>query len=687
MESELRKIGKYDILSILGKGAMGTIYKGIDPVIQRHVAIKTINKQIPSAEQQPLKERFIREAQAAGRLQHVNIVGIYEYGEDAEQAFIAMEFIEGVTLTDKLQAHTQFTIPEISNIMSKVLDALGYAHSMGVVHRDIKPGNIILTDAGEVKVTDFGIARLESSTMTQIGTILGTPGYMSPEQLVGEHVDSRSDIFSAGALLYELLTGEKAFGGSTFTSVMYKILNADPVAPASLCPTVPAAFDAIVGKALAKKPEDRFQTAKAFSDAIAGIKQDPSRAAVQASRLPDEEPLAEAKEPQAPATVVIAGKIKPDSVPLQEDTDATRITPPPTLKGGGNKAYIFGGILIFVIAIAAGYPVWQSIIEKRDVDATAPSAAGEESALSRETEQADTTAEKESPLARETEQSDSADNYEPGQRLRDCETCPELVVVPPGSFTRGSPDSEKERQISEGPQQIAEIGYPLAIGRYEVTLDEFEEFNKETGYRSSGCTIYEGDWLDKKESSWNNPGFKQTGRHPATCIAWSDAQAYIKWLSDKTNRTYRLLSSSEWEYIARSGIQTSRSWGDDADKACSYANVADSFAEEKYKGWKVHNCKDNFVYTAPVGSFEPNNFAVYDMLGNVFEWVEDCWNKDYQGAPTDGTSWSSGDCDQRVLRGGSWFSRPRFVRLAFRNRFSPDYRSSTFGFRVARVLE
>ncbi len=653
MESEIRKIGKYDILSILGKGAMGTIYKGIDPVIQRHVAIKTISKQIPHTEQQTLKDRFIREAQAAGRLQHVNIVGIYEYGEEAEQAFIAMEFVEGLTLTDKLHAHIQFTIPEICNIMSKVLDALGYAHSMGVVHRDIKPGNIILTGAGEVKVTDFGIARLESSTMTQIGTVLGTPGYMSPEQLVGEQVDSRSDIFSAGALLYELLTGEKAFSGSTFASVMYKIMNTDPVAPANLCPTVPSAFDAIVSKALAKKPEDRFQTAKAFSDAIAGIRQGHSPAAGQATQLPDEEPPAEAKKPQAPAAEDVAGEIRPDSPPLQEDPNATRISPPPQPRSGGNKAYIFGGILILVIAIAAGYPVWQSIIEKRDLDVTAPSTV----------------------------------KYEPGQRLRDCETCPELVVIPPGNFTRGSPDSEKERQTSEGPQQIVGIGYPLAVGRYEVTFDEFGEFIGETGYQSSGCTIYEGDWLGKKESSWTNPGFKQTGRHPATCIAWSDAQAYIKWLSGKTSHTYRLLSSSEWEYIARSGIQTSRSWGDDADRACRYANVADSIAEEKYKGWKVHNCKDNFVYTAPVGSFEPNNLAVYDMLGNVFEWVEDCWNKDYQGAPTDGTSWTSGDCDQRVLRGGSWFSMPRFVRLAFRNRFSPDYRSSTFGFRVARVLE
>ena len=277
MEPEKTKIGKYEILSVLGKGAMGTIYKGIDPVIQRHVAIKTISSHIPSAEQSALKERFIREAQAAGRLQHINIVSIFEYGEDADQAFIAMEFVEGVTLTDKLHARVQFTIPEICSIMIKVLNALEYAHSMGVVHRDIKPGNIILTESGEVKVTDFGIARLESSTMTQIGTVLGTPGYMSPEQLVGENVDNRSDIFSAGAMLYELLTGEKAYSGTTFTSVMYKILNTDPIPPASICPTVPEAFDEIIRKALEKKPENRYQSAAAFAAAIAAVAEAPIR--------------------------------------------------------------------------------------------------------------------------------------------------------------------------------------------------------------------------------------------------------------------------------------------------------------------------------------------------------------------------------------------------------------------------
>lgn len=356
---------------------------------------------------------------------------------------------------------------------------------------------------------------------------------------------------------------------------------------------------------------------------------------------------------QTTEAVKVADEIEPDFPSPQDDADATRITPPPKPRDDAKKHYVYGGILVLAIGVAAGYALWQDLVGKRDIQVTAP----------------------------------SAEKYEPGRRFRDCETCPELVVVPPGSFTRGSPDSEKGRHASEGPRQMTRIGYPLAVGSYEVTFDEFGQFVKESGHRSSGCTIYEGDWLNKKESGWNNPGFEQTGRHPATCIAWSDAQAYIKWLSGKTNQAYRLLTSSEWEYIARSGIQASRFWGDETDKACVYGNVADSSAEDKYNGWKVHNCTDNFVHTAPAGSFEPNRFSVYDVLGNVFEWVEDCWNENYQGAPADGTAWTSGDCDQRVLRGGSWFSRPGFVRLAFRNRFSTDYRSSTFGFRVARVLE
>jgi formylglycine-generating enzyme required for sulfatase activity len=261
-----------------------------------------------------------------------------------------------------------------------------------------------------------------------------------------------------------------------------------------------------------------------------------------------------------------------------------------------------------------------------------------------------------------------------------------MVAIPPGFFMQGSPPTEAERENTEGPQRYVTIAYPLAVARHEITRSEFAHFITETGHEINGCTVYDGQWNKHYSGNWQAPGFDQDERHPVTCVSWNDAKAYLQWLGQKTQRAYRLLSDSEWEYVARARVETSRIWGDDLTSACDSANVADLSSEQHYNGWEVHKCRDEYIHTAPVGSFKSNGFGLYDMLGNVFEWVEDCWNDNYLWAPMDGSAWIEGDCRHRVLRGGSWFSMPRYVRLAFRNRFDPDYRSSSFGFRVARLI-
>jgi len=217
MEATPQKIGKYDVIDPLGQGAMGVVYKAFDPLIKRFVALKTIQPGFMTPQDDDSSMRFQREAQAAGKLTHPNIVAIYEYGEDQGRAFIAMEYVEGRTLGDLFKQGHHFNLTDIHKVLSGVLSALNYSHGMGVIHRDIKPGNIMLDEAGTVKVMDFGVAHLQSSDMTMTGTILGTPGYMSPEQLLGEPVDPRSDLYSTGIVLYELLVGERAFTGSTFS--------------------------------------------------------------------------------------------------------------------------------------------------------------------------------------------------------------------------------------------------------------------------------------------------------------------------------------------------------------------------------------------------------------------------------------------------------------------------------------
>ena len=266
----LKQLGKYKIVEVIGKGAMGVVYKGYDPVLERHVALKTVRKELVDQDTAgAIIARFKNEALAAGRLTHPGIVGIYDYGETKQLAYIAMEFVQGRGLRDFLARQERFGLQDVVSIMTQLLDALDYAHDHGVVHRDVKPANIIMTPSGRLKVADFGIARIDHSNLTQTGSIMGTPAYMSPEQYSGQQVDRRSDIFSCGVVLYELLTGVKPFEGPT-QSIGYKICHEPHRNPSEVNPQgVPQVFDAILAKALAKTPEERYATAREFARAIA----------------------------------------------------------------------------------------------------------------------------------------------------------------------------------------------------------------------------------------------------------------------------------------------------------------------------------------------------------------------------------------------------------------------------------
>jgi serine/threonine-protein kinase len=272
-----QRLGKYEVRREIGRGGMGVVYEGYDPVIDRRVALKTfIGEFFDGTQSDNLLTRLRREAQAAGRLSHRNIIAVYDFGEDvlpdaagntAKTAFIAMEFVEGRSLESYLEANERFPMGEVARIMGELLDALEYSHKNGVVHRDIKPANMILLGDGTVKVADFGVARIESSTLTQIGTVLGSPSYMSPEQFMGQTVDGRSDLYSAGVVLYQLLTAEVPFTGA-FTTIMHRVLHENAPPPSALNVQVPRGFDAVLQKAMAKRPEDRYASAAEFKQAV-----------------------------------------------------------------------------------------------------------------------------------------------------------------------------------------------------------------------------------------------------------------------------------------------------------------------------------------------------------------------------------------------------------------------------------
>lgn len=316
--TEFTKLGKYEIRGELGRGAMGVVYEAYDPLIERVVALKTIRPEaLAGAQSAEILARFKREAQAAGKLTHPSIVGIYEFGEDAGVWFIAMELVKGRELKEYFEEQQRFKTVDIVRILSQILSALGYSHKLGVVHRDVKPSNVFILPDGTVKVADFGIAHVDQSQLTQVGSVLGTPAYMSPEQILGMPVDGRSDLFSVGVILYQFLTGERPFTGNA-TVTMRKVLEEDPLPPSRFNTQIPGAMDGVVRRALAKKADERFQSAEEFAQALvdaAAAKPDrsgdttmmPAAAAATAvaSTPAASKPAAAPRKSQAPAIAIV----------------------------------------------------------------------------------------------------------------------------------------------------------------------------------------------------------------------------------------------------------------------------------------------------------------------------------------------------------------------------------------------
>ena len=385
------RLGRYEIVRELGKGAMGVVYEGKDPNIGRRVAIKTARRDVMQATGMgdEMMKRFLREAQAAGALNHPNIITIYDAAEENDIAYIAMEYLEGGDLADLIEGKRRLGVDEIIEIGAAVCDALDVAHRAGVVHRDIKPANIMMPTNGPTKVADFGIARVQDSNLTQEGALIGTPHYMSPEQFMGQRVDGRSDLFSVGNILYELITGEKPFSGEQLSTVMHHVIKTDPVKPSELNFSISKPLDGVVMKALSKRPDDRFQTAGAMAAALreclkphpdpailtgqtAGASQDATMvgggvdATVVGSPPPDVGDATVAGPPpegviEGPATVVGAPP------PTEEDVGTTKEgdVPAPTKKLalpliGGVAAVVV--LLVAVVAVLLRPDHWYSSI-------------------------------------------------------------------------------------------------------------------------------------------------------------------------------------------------------------------------------------------------------------------------------------------------------------------------------------
>src|SRR5208282_5840876 len=268
---EIKQFGRYEVMAELGRGAMGVVYKARDPQINRFVAVKTVSLWGQEAdEEKEFRLRFVHEAHAAGRLHHPGIVAIFDAGEDPEShdPYIVLEYVAGEALNRILARERKLPPARALQLAEEIAEALDHAHAQGVIHRDIKPGNILVTEDGHAKIADFGIAKLNLAHYTIPGRLLGTPAYMAPEQLSGEGVDGRSDLFSLGVILYAMVTGHSAFQGSSATTVCFKVANREPVAASALDMSLPPQLDAVISRAIAKNPNERYQRGAEFAQEL-----------------------------------------------------------------------------------------------------------------------------------------------------------------------------------------------------------------------------------------------------------------------------------------------------------------------------------------------------------------------------------------------------------------------------------
>ena len=725
------RIQDFEFHRVLGQGGFGITYLGWNVALDIPVAIKEYLPAdlatrehdlsvVPQSSQAASDfawglDRFLDEARILARFQHRNIVRVHHFFEAHSTAYIVMEYAEGETLSAFLTRKWRLREAELKAILYPILDGLEVVHRADFLHRDIKPGNIIIRDEDNSPVLlDFGAARQAIGARSRSVTSIITPGYAPIEQYSTQGDQGPwTDIYALGAVCYRALTGEAPADATE------RVIR-DPVIPvAERCGgQAGAGFLSAIDEALQMDKPARPQSVAAWRAALSGetpdtetdprpvVKPEPEGPSESRQRATVDDPsVRQPKKRRGPVFAAVAcvlalllgggyyyeyihlpeerrraqeAEIARQSAAEDEakrqrderiselmtgaasDLASDRLTSPVgnnawekyqavlELESGHKEASAGLDSIVGRYVVKFGTALRGRNFEKagefvsriRGVWADAPVLSGLEGRLS---------ASRQAEQRRRQEQ-------RVGRKFRDCSECPEMVVVPSGSFTMGSPNSEKGRDDNEGPRHRVRIDYRLAVGVYEVTFAEWDAC-----VSAGGCGGYRPD-----DEGWGR------GNRPVIRVSWEDAQSYVRWLSKRTGKSYRLLSESEWEYVARAGSVTAYSWGNEiGHNRANCDGCGSRWDDEK---------------TAPVGAFSANAWGLYDVHGNVWEWVADCWNGNYEGAPADGSAWERGDCSKRVFRGGSCFVKPRSLHSAYRLGFTTGGRFSDLGFRIARTL-
>lgn len=642
-------LGEFSIARVIGTGGFGITYEADDVALEAVVAIKEyypaeigsrdagLSVRPSSRHQSDLFEwgrsRFLEEARMLARFKHPGIVRVTRVFEAHSTAYMVMEFERGQSFEDWLQSLGRPpTQEELDHIAGRVLDALATLHAESLLHRDIAPDNIIIRESGDPVLLDFGAARHAVVERTRTVAGIVKSGYSPQEQYSsdGRLQGPWTDLYAFGATLYRAVVGKPPADAPSR-------VDSDPLVPAQAAAAdrYRASFLAAIDACLKVKPSER------------------PRSAVELRGLLLEPPAATGKSRWLLAAVAVSVAVigAVGGWYLRQGD-----SPPPA------------GVTSTERHAAQQPPERPSTSPAPERPREAPTAIAPEKAVP-DTPPAATPGRKESELP-------------PKTKFRDCDACPEMAVVPAGTFKMGSPENEPGRLKFEGPVHAVAFPVAFAVARDATTRDQFKAFVDATGYRFGETCQTQSDtgWVEKRGSFLSPPGFEQGGDHPAVCVSWDDANAYAKWLSERTGKQYRLPTEAEREYVARAGTTTPYWWGTGiTPEQANFDTRPRSLPTGSSPGGVTGR-------TTPVQGGPVNPWGFFNVHGNVAEWVQDCWNADYRNAPGNGKALLTGDCSQRVLRGGAWSSWPEDIRAAYREMSPAANRYASVGFRVARAL-